>query len=216
LSQRNPATAADEYALAVHYQPRRAAYHVAVALTATQLGNFVQAERSMQTAIALRPTDPVLYTQLAAIYGHEATELAGTAGAAETMGKAYRAYEEAIALAPTIALTYQQYADVALRAGDGERALREAQRAVDLDATDGIAFGILGWAHLQEGNLAAALDAFAQAVRWQPGSADFHLGLATVYAQQGNFTAARQAVQQSLALDPTYLPALTLMVQLPE
>ena len=94
--------------------------------------------------------------------------------------------------------------------------LTQAQRAVDLDATDGIAFGILGWAQLHSGQLAAAHSAFAQAVRWQPDSADFHLGLATVYFEQGNFPAARQAVESSLIRDPTYGPALALQAQLRE
>ena len=89
-----------------------------------------------------------------------------------------------------------------------------AQRAVDLDATDGVAFGILGWSQLQDGNLAAALGAFEQAVKWAPNSADFHLGLATVYFQQGNLDAARQVVQHSLMLDPTYEPALRLQLEL--
>ena len=119
-------------------------------------------------------------------------------------------------MAPTIALTYQQYADLALRSGDGATALAQAQRAVDLDATDGIAFGILGWAQLQAGNLAAAQDAFTQAVKWQPDSPDFYLGLATVYFQQGRFDAARQAVTHSLIRDPAYAPALTLQLQLQE
>ena len=127
---------------------------------------------------------------------------------------AHHAYERAIALAPTVALSYQQYADFALRSGDVALARRLAQQAVELDATDGIAFGILGWAHLHENEVAAAQRAFTQAVKWQPDSADFHLGLATVYFQQGAFDAARAEVQQSLLLDPTYGPALTLQVQL--
>lgn len=204
-----PAALAD-YETAVNYQPHRTAYHVAVALTAAQLSSFEQAERAMREAIALRPTDPVLYTQLAAVYARQAIET-------EAPGKirlAYAAYDQAIALAPTIALTYQQYADLALRFGEGEVALIQAQQAVNLDATDGLAFGILGWAQLQAGNLPAAQSAFEQAVRWQPDSADFHLGLATVYFQQGSVDAARQAIQQSLMRDPAYAPALTLQLQL--
>ena len=208
LSQGNPLAALADYLAAVDQQPRRAAYQVALALTAAQIGNFEQAERAMGEAIALRPTDPVLYTQLAAIYAREAIE------SPEKIELAYGAYEQAIALAPAIGLTYQQYADLALRSGDKAGALRLAQRAVDLDATDGIAFGILGWVQLQHGNLAAAQSAFAQAVRWAPDSADFHLGLATAYFQQGNFDAARQSVQRSLMLDPAYGPALTLQLQL--
>lgn len=208
LNRGDRSAALAAYETAVGYQPKRAAYHGAVALTAAQAGHFEQAETAMQAAIQLRPTDPVLYTQLAAIYGRAASEIP------EKIGLAYAAYEQAITLAPTIGLTHQQYADLALRAGNHAAALKQAQQAVDLDATDGIAYGILGWTQLHNGNLTAAQNAFEQAVRWQPDSADFHLGLATVYYQQGNLDAAQQAVQQSLLLDPTYPPTLALQLQL--
>jgi O-antigen ligase/Flp pilus assembly protein TadD len=208
LNQGNPSAALVEYETAVERQPRRAAYHVALALTAAQLGSFEQAEEAMHEAIALRPADPVLYTHLAALYARQAIE------EPEKIEMVYGAYDQAIALAPTIALTYQKYADFALRSGDQVSAQTQAQRAVDLDATDGIAFGILGWAQLENGNLAAAESAFEQAVMWQPDSADFALGLATVYFQQGNIEAARQALERSLILNPAYGPALTLQLQL--
>ena len=197
-----------EYATAVRYQPRRAEYHVAMALTTAQMGDFLEAERSMQNAIALRPTDPVLHAQLAAIYASEAGQ------SAQMAALAHRAYEQAIALAPTIALTHRQYADFALRTSDPALARTLAQRAVALDATDGVAFGILGWSSLHEDDPRAAQAAFVQAIKWQPDSADFYLGLATTHFQQGNFAAAREAVEQSLLLNPTYQPALTLQVQL--
>jgi tetratricopeptide (TPR) repeat protein len=162
----------------------------------------------MREAIALRPTDPVLYTHLAAIYAAQAN------GANERLDMAYGAYEAAISLAPTIALTYRLYADVALRSGDVALASKQAVQAVDLDATDGISFGILGWARLQEGKLPAAQRAFEQAVKWQPDSADFYLGLATVYHRQGRLDAAERSLQQSLAIDPAYAPSLTLRLQL--
>ncbi|NJN81520.1 MAG: tetratricopeptide repeat protein [Caldilineaceae bacterium] len=198
----------------VQHQPQRASYHVAMALTAARMGSFALAEQAMQAAIALRPNDPVLYTQLAGVYGQALFESPN--GSAEKVEMAYRAYDKAIALAPTIALTSQRYADFALRSGNGALALAQAQRAVDLDATDGISFAISGWTELQNGNLDMAQDAFLQAVKWRPDSADFHLGLATVYFQQGNFDAAGQAVQQSLMLDPAYPPALTLQLHLEE
>lgn len=212
LNQGQPEVALSEYEMAAEYQPHRAAYHVAAALTAAQLGNYAQAETALYEAIALRPTDPVPYTQLAAVYGRQALE----SERSEKIGLAYKAYERAITLSPTLALTYQQHADLALRTGDGEVAVIQAQRAVELDATDGLAFGILGWAQLQAGRLSAAQSAFEQAVRWQPGSADFYLGLATAYFQQGNFAAARQAVERSLNRDSTYAPALALQLQLVE
>jgi Flp pilus assembly protein TadD len=210
LNQGNVTEALEDYETAVRYQPQETAYLVAEALTAAQLKNFEQAETAIQKAMALHPTDPVLYTQLASIYAREAIE------APEKIGLAYEAYDRAITLAPNIGLTYQQYADLALRLGDIETAIIQAQQAVDLDATDGVAFGILGWAHLQTGNLPAAESAFEQAVKWQPDSADFYLGLATTYYQQGRFEAARQAVEQSLLRDPAYFPSLTLQSQLPD
>ncbi|NJN54958.1 MAG: tetratricopeptide repeat protein [Anaerolineae bacterium] len=212
FSQGNLVAAMVEYETAVMFQPHHAAYHVALGLTAVQSGNFAQAQKAIGAAIALHPTDPVLQTHLATVYAHEAVATESP----EKVRLAYNAYEQAITLAPTIALTYQQYADLALRSGDVQMALTQAQQAVDLDATDGIAFGILGWAQLQAGNLPAAQHAFEQAVRWQPDSADFHLGLATVAFQQGRFQVARQAVQQSLQHDPAYAPALTLQLQLQE
>ncbi len=212
LGQGEDSLARTEYATAVSYQPRRAEYHVALALTAAQLGSFLEAEQSMQSAVALRPTDPVARAQLAAVYARQAAQ--SPAQPSDAAAKAHRAYEQAIALAPTVGLTYRQYADFALRTGDPALAQALAQRAVELDATDGVAFGILGWSSLHEDNLRAAQAAFLQAVKWQPDSADFYLGLATVHVQEGNFAAAREAVEQSLLRNPTYQPALTLRVQL--
>ncbi len=210
LTEGNVSEALSAYGTAARYQPQQAAYHVSEALVAAELNNFERAEAAIEIAIARHPTDPVLYTHLAAIYGREADN------SPEKINLAYEAYEQAILLAPTIGLTYQQYADLALRSGDSENALIQARKAVDLDATDGVAFGILGWAQLLAGNLAVAENAFEQAVKWQPDSADFHFGLATIYFQRGDFNAAAQAVEQSLNRNPTYAPALALQLQIQE
>ena len=212
LNKSDAITALAEYETAVSLQPARTPYLVAVGLTAAQLGNFAQAEAVLRQAITLRPTDPVLFTHLAAVYAREAVS---TETPAKTAA-AYAAFDQAIALAPTIGLTHQQYADLAFRTGDDTTALVHAQRAVALDATDGIAFGILGWTHLQNGDLVAAQQAFEQAVKWQPDSADFYLGLATAQFEQGNFAIARQTVEQSLRLNPALAPALTLELALQE
>lgn len=210
LNQGNPVRALAEYTAAVSHQPQRASYRVAMALTAAQLANFGLAEKSMGSAIALRPTDQVFYTQLADLYARQ------TQSEPDKKAAAYGAYAQAIALAPTIGLTYRQYAESALGLGDWALARAQAAQAVNLDATDGVAFGILGWTELQAGNLVAAQAAFAQAIKWQPDSADFHLGLATVHFHQGDWDAARRSLQHSLLLDPAYPPALALQSQLPE
>jgi Tfp pilus assembly protein PilF len=212
LNQGEAGRALAEYETAVAIQPKRVPYLVALALIAAQVGNFEQAEEGINEAIVLRPIDPVLYTYLAAIAAREAIQTESP----EKGDQAYAAYERAIDLAPTIGLTNQQFADFALRWGDSETAVLQAQQAVTLDATDGIAFGILGWAQLQLGNLAAAQHAFEQAVKWQPDSADFHLGLATAAYEQRDLMLARQAVQRSLSIDASYAPAIALQIELQE
>ncbi len=207
VSQGNLQSALAEYTAAVDWQPQRSEYRVALALTAAQVDEFPLAEAALYRAIALRPTDPVLYTQLATIYAQESAE------SPERLPLAYAAYEQAIALAPTIGLTFRQYADLALRSGEWVKSMELAQAAVDLDATDATAFGIWGWASLQQGNPTAAQAAFVQAVKWQPDSADYHLGLALAFFQQDNFEGAQEALQHSLRLDPNYEPGLTEQLQ---
>ena len=90
LYQGNLSAASAQYARAVQQQPRRTEYHVAAALTAAQRGDYNFAERSMQEAVALRPTDPGLVVQLAAIYAQEASV------APEKIALAYSTYERAI------------------------------------------------------------------------------------------------------------------------
>lgn len=196
------------YERATEWQPRRAAYWVALGLVEMEMGAFESAENHLQHAQSLRPTDPLIPTHLATLY----TNWAFTADPAK-LNAAFAAYEQAIALAPTISLTYRQYADTALRAGAFPTAILQAEKAVDLDATDGIAFGILGWARLQVGNVAGAEIAFLEAVRWEK-SADNFLGLATTYYQQNNVPAASIALEQSLRLDPNNESALRLQLQL--
>ncbi len=207
LAEGDAQEALAEYSAAVAFEPRRAAYHVALALTAAQLGGFARAEGAMFAAIAQRPADPALYAHLAAIYAREAQDRP------ERLPLAFTAYERAIALAPTLALTYQQYADLALRTGDWGTAAALATRAVELDATDGLSYAILGWAHLEAGDLPAASKAFLNANRWRE-TADARVGLATVYLQQGHIDAARSEVARSLAIDPGFAPAVALQLQL--
>lgn len=203
-----PQLALAEYSAAVDIQPKQAAYHAALAYTAKRVNELDRAERAMHNAISLRPSDPYLYNQLAAIYS------SGIVEAEAKKSMAYAAYNTAITLGPTIALTYQRYADLALRSGDRLLALKLAQKAVGLDETDGISFGILGWCELHFGKPVEAQNSFQQAVKWRDESADFHLGLAISLFQQGNLKAAREALAQSLIIDPNYEPSLTLQRQL--
>ena len=196
------------YRTAAALQPERAAYHVATALTSARLGDMGQAEQAMGQAIQLRPTDPTLYGYLAALYESD-SERAQT-----PPFRAYKALDRAILLAPTVAVTYEQYADIAYRHGDLERARNQAEAALNLDETAGLAHGLLGWTLLEQNDPENAIPAFENAVTWEPRSANFYLGLAIAALQTGEIDQARQAVQRSLMLDPHYSPALDLQHRL--
>ncbi|MFK7801461.1 MAG: O-antigen ligase family protein [Anaerolineae bacterium] len=210
FNQGDRPAALERYSAAADQQPFRPEYLVAQGLTAAQLGQFDVAESALLAAVDLRPNDPVLYTHLASVYGQAAFQ----STSASQFEQAYAAFEQAISLAPTISVTYQRYADLAIRAGDLPLAQQQAKSAINLDSTDGVSFAILGWTQLQANDLSAAEASFQQAVKWEPNSADFHLALATTFFQQGNLESAQLSVNRSLALNPTYQPALTLRLQL--
>ncbi len=208
LNEGNPATALQKYTTAVEIQPNRAEYQLAVALTAASQNDFAGAYQFMQRAISLYPTDPTLYIHLATIYAHESKSHP------EKVQSAYSAYRRAIALAPTIAISYRQFADFALRSVDWQEALNMSSKAILLDETDGKAFGIAGWSYLHFGKKRESQNMFEKAVKWSPNSADYHLGLATVLFQQNKILQAKEALEKSLIINPTYEPSLTLQRQL--
>jgi thioredoxin-like negative regulator of GroEL len=59
-----------------------------------------------------------------------------------------------------------------------------------------------------------ALQAYRQAVHWEPELAGAYLGLARCYWQLGHVRAAAQAVEQVLVLDPGNAAALALRRQI--
>ena len=64
------------------------------------------------------------------------------------------------------------------------------QRAIDLDATDGVAYAYLGDAWLAQAQIFEALAAYDQAIRWLPTLGRAYVGLARCYEQLGNVGAA--------------------------
>lgn len=208
LNQGKPHIALQKYAKAATCQPFRAEYHLAHSLTAMSLTKFESAHQAINKAISLQPMDPLLFLHLASIYAAESTNHP------QKNSQVYAAFSQAIKMAPTYALTYQQFADYALRIGDWQTALNMARQSILLDETDNRAFSIAGWSHLHFGNIIDAQSMFEKAIFWSPDSADNHLGLATSLFHQGKIVKAKQALEKSLIINPTYEPSLTLQRQL--
>jgi tetratricopeptide (TPR) repeat protein len=101
----------------------------------------------------------------------------------------------------------------ALKAGQLDAALQEAQAAVAADPQNSDAHYLLGNAYNQLAGTAAdeavrrdylakAVDAYLTAIQRNPGHDAAHTNLATVYYQNGQFDEAQKAVEQALQLKP--------------
>ncbi len=164
-----------------------------------------RAEASLLTARDLRPGDWRGWSVLGELYGAW-----GNHWDPDKLPLAHAAYGQATALAPNHAMLYTSWGMVDLEGGNFAEAAARFRQTVDLDATDGYAFGHLGESELAQGHVAEALTAYQQAVHWEPELISAHLGLARCYGQLGEWEAALLAVERVLQLDPSNAAAMAL------
>ncbi len=155
------------------------------------------AEAQLLAARELRPEDFRIWAALGELYGAW-----GNRWDASRLPLAHNAYRQATILAPNHATLFTGWGLVYLESQDFAGASARFRQAVDLDATDGFAFAHLGHTELVQGYVEAALAAYRQAVRWEPGLSSAHLGLARCYWSLGQRGAAELALAQALQLDP--------------
>jgi O-antigen ligase/tetratricopeptide (TPR) repeat protein len=171
------------------------------------LAVWAQAEVALQAARDLRPLDYAGWAWLGDFYGAIGAQL-DPAGFA----LAHEAYGQAVTLVPHRARLYVAWGQIHLLENRPEAALERFVRAVDLDATDDLAYRLIGDVALALGDPERALAAYQEAVGWAPEAALAHLGLARSYAALGQPSAARSALDRSLALEPDH-PAILAVQQ---
>ena len=156
-----------------------------------------RAEAVLLAARDLRPEDWRGWAALGELYGAW-----GNSWDPGKLPLAHAAYGRATVLAPNHAMLVTSWGMVDLEGGRFAEAAARFHQAVDLDATDGYAFGHLGAAELAQGRVAKALAAYQEAVHWEPGLNSAYLGLARCYRQLGRREEAMLAVERVLELDP--------------
>jgi O-antigen ligase/tetratricopeptide (TPR) repeat protein len=164
-----------------------------------------RAEAELLAASDLRPGDFRIWAALGELYGVWGNRWDGA-----KLPLAHRAYQRATVLAPHQATLYTAWGMVELGSGRLYQAADRFRQAVDLDATDGYAFGHLGDVELAAGHVDEALSAYQQAVHWEPELSFAHLGLARCYLELGQPEAAAAALDRALQLDPGSAAALAL------
>ena len=94
------------------------------------------------------------------------------------------------------------------RTGRAKEALAVFERGLKIDAENPMLHENIGAVHLDAGQLAAARDEFARAIRANPASAQGHAGLATVAFKSGDRDTALASWKRAVDLDPTNWDAL--------
>ena len=143
--------------------------------------------------IETQPRDAVSYAELGMIY--EANML---------WPDAQHAYEIAVDLEPT-SIWWRFHLAVATRtAGDSEKSLRLLRELTDEHPQLAPIQQRLGEALTEAGELTDATVAYRRVIELQPDSPVGYLGLGEVRLLQRDFAAARELLEQAVALDPRY------------
>ena len=146
----------------VTHWPQEPAYWRQLAQVQAAIGAFDAAAVSWQQAITLRPNDPTIWAAQAYFY-LELVEL----GQVQFLPLAEQSAAEALALAPNIAGLHVLQGRIYLSDGRLPAAVQQFAQAVDLDATDGLAWALLADAYASLGQVSQADAAWQEAERWR-------------------------------------------------
>jgi Flp pilus assembly protein TadD len=145
---------------AVSWWPLEPEYHRGLANLLATRGDYGPAVAQLAAAQRLSPNDP----QLWAAMGHVYARWAGEEPAQSRRAQA--AYEQALALAPNTASNHTALGAVLVRRGQLELGAAQTERAVQLDATDVMAYRQLAAVYQALGRAADARWADDQASYW--------------------------------------------------
>jgi O-antigen ligase/Tfp pilus assembly protein PilF len=145
---------------AVRLWPMEPTYHLNLAGALAQNGDFVAAEGQLDAATSLSPDDPETWVakgNIFALWGRVAPD---------RYTQAEAAYRQAVALAPNVATYHAALGLILAQQGRLTEGAAELERAVDLDATDGVAFQHLAQVYEALGEKDRAAWAQKEAERW--------------------------------------------------
>jgi len=120
---------------------------------------------------------------------------------------AREAFEAAVALSPSSALTYGMGSIVRAYAGEAERAVEWGEQALRLSPFDPFAFGAwlsIAIARFCQGRYEDAANAARKAIQRNPGFSNPHVILAAALVKLGHVDEAKAAAARVLALQPGF------------
>ena len=207
------ALARREYPRAVEYleralqlQPAAAAVHYPLGMAYRALGERSKAEAHLRQATESgdpAPADALMEAVAAQLRGAGAFEARGMdALDARDWNSAVANLRQAVALAPTNAVTRLNLGTALSLAGDAQAAERELREAVRLDPRLAKAHFALGVLAQERGRWHDAIARFSSAVQQEPGFVDARFALADALRRTGQAEAAVGQYRDVLALNP--------------
>jgi tetratricopeptide (TPR) repeat protein len=157
-------------------------------------------------------TASIRHAESAIAYGHDDASALAFAGFVIGMDKhdraaALTAFEAALSVSPSSALTYILGSTIFALAGEAERAIEWAERGLRLSPFDlyrASAFCAVSFAHFQRGRYEDAADAARKAIQATPGFSVCHMALAAPLAKLGQLEEAKAVGARVLELQPTF------------
>ena len=157
-------------------------------------------------------TASIRHAESAIAYGHDDASALAFAGFVIGMDKhdraaAFTAFEAALSVSPSSALTYILGSLILVFAGEAERAIEWADRSLRLSPFDpyrASAFCAVSFAHFQRGRYGDAADAARKAIQATPGFSVCHMALAASLAKLGQLEEAKAVGTRVLELQPTF------------
>ena len=178
------------------YKPFFTKIHYALANAYVAKKDWTNAIESYKDALDLNKKFTVAYLELSAVY-----RITGQDDLAEEM------YELAREESPD--KVDLAMADIWVRMGDKERAIRSCQARIDKDSTDVMAYAKLGWYYIKKQEWAEAVTIYEKVVRFNPRYAPAYINLSNLYYELGRIDDARQAYQKAYAIDPLYVRSVS-------
>lgn len=205
-----------------------------------QAGKLAQAQEAYQQAIAIDPTEPAYYIELARIqvFAGEYDEAVTNASNAllldpnsplanavlgwaldfqgeEHVAEGLEKLELALDLDPGSALINAYYAEVLIDndIASFDRALELARKAVQIDPNLLEAHRSLGYVWEKTSNYTRAFDAYQNALRINPNLPILHIAIGNMYLTQDDTKNAIDSYLQASALAPTDVTPLRWIVQ---
>ena len=157
---------------------------------------FREALGALQTAVRLKPDDPLTRYNLGVTYA--------------SLGQPDRAtvsFRDAIRLKPDDPITHYNLGILHHLQGNHEAAIAPLQTAVRLKPDFAVAYLTLGIALANTQSFSRAEDALKEAIRLSPENADAHYNLGVVYIEMGHRDQATEVLEQAISHNPEHADA---------